>query len=278
MKWNIITDSSCDLIKNDDQEGHIQISIVPFIISVGEYDYIDDEKLNTLSLLNAIEEYPTASHTSCPSPQKWLKEFERAEQSIAITISSALSGSMNSAMIAREIALEQDPQKKIAVIDSCSAGPELIMCIEKIRELIDANYSFDDVVLGADKYLRKTHTMFALSSFDNLVKNGRLSKLKGFIAKRLGFWGVGIGSDEGTIHIRSITRGERKTIECLLENMKERNFQGDRVFISHCHNLSFVEKLRDRISEIWHDTEVRIYQTRGLCSYYAERGGLIVAY
>jgi DegV family protein with EDD domain len=278
MKWNIVTDSSCDLFPTALQGGEVQISSVPFVISVGNRDFVDDETLNTAAMLDAMERCKQASHTSCPSPQGWLEQFEKADFCIAITISSNLSGSMNSAVLAKEMVLERYPEKKIAVLDSHSTGPEIVICVEKICDLIEAGADFEKVVSEAEILLRDTHIVFALSSFDNLIKNGRMSKVAGFLASKLGMWGIGIGSDEGTISIKGKTRGAAKAMAMLLEDMKERGYHGGKVVISHCHNLAFADRLQSKIKELWQDAKISIMPTRGLCSYYAERGGLIVSY
>lgn len=278
MKWNIVTDSSCDLFPAALQGGKVQISTVPFVISVGNRDFVDDETLDTAEMLDAMEHCQQASHTSCPSPQGWLEEFEKADFCIAITISSNLSGSMNSAVLAKEMMLERYPEKKIAVLDSHSTGPEIVICVERICDLIEAGTDFEKVVSEAEALLRDTRIVFALSSFDNLVKNGRMSKMVGFVASKLGMWGIGIGSNEGTISIKGKTRGATKAMSMLLEDMKERGFQGGKIVISHCHNLDFANRLQSKIKELWQDAKISIMPTRGLCSFYAERGGLILSY
>lgn len=278
MKWNIVTDSSCDLFPSLSQDGQVQVSSVPFIISVGAQDFVDDEQLDTQMMLRAMEQEESASHTSCPAPNEWLTQFEKADYSIAITISSQLSGSMNSAMVAKEMALEQYPEKKIAVLDSRSTGPELVLCVEEIQKCIKGGADFDDVVSCATDFLGKAKIMCALSSFDNLIKNGRMSKIAGFIARKLGMWGIGSANDEGKIVIEGKTRGAQKAVEMLLANMKEKGVLRNKVAISHCDNLTLAETLKKRILEVWKDAEIVILRTRGLCSYYAERGGLIVSY
>lgn len=278
MKWNIVTDSSCDLFPAVLQDGAVCLSSVPFVIRVGERDYIDDETLNTAEMVDAMEHCAHASHTACPAPHGWLEQFEKAEHCIAITISSNLSGSMNSAVLAKEMALERWPDKKIAVLDSYSTGPEIVMCVEKIFSCIQAGMEFDEIVSEAEALLRDTRIVFALSSFNNLVKNGRMSRMAGFLASKLHMWGIGIGSEIGTITIKGKTRGSAKAIAMLLSDMKERGFHGGKVVISHCHNLDLAEKLQTEIQKLWQNAVVSIIPTRGLCSYYAERGGLIVSY
>ena len=163
-----------------------------------------------------------ASQTSCPSPYTWFKQFEKAENSIAVTISGNLSGSYNSAKVAQQMIAEKYPEKNVAIIDSCSAGPELILIIENIYQLIHAGMEFDDVVATTCRMQQHTHVTFALCSFHNLIKNGRMNKYAGLLAGKLGFWGIGIGTEEGTIQIKGKARGKKKAIAAIVDDIKER--------------------------------------------------------
>lgn len=277
-KWTIVTDSSCDFVLPEDGESSIRFARIPFVISVGPRDYVDTQSLNIEELLAHMESCPTVSHTSCPSPGAWYELFEQAEQVIAITISSKLSGSYTSAMTAKEMMLEQAPGKKIYVLDSRSAGSALAMYVEKADKLIASGAGFDAVVSGLEEYRRHRHTIFALSSFGNLVKAGRISRAVGFIAGKLGIWGIGVGSEEGEIVLKGRTRGDAKVIGSFLADMREHSFSGGCVVISHCQNSELAAKLRGKIQETWQSANIKILKTGGLCSYYAERNGLIVAY
>ena len=138
MKWNIIADSSCDMFDNQLQDDSVRFCTIPFYINVGNVEFVDDEHLDTGELVAAMELSEDASQTSCPSPYTWFEQFEKAENSIAVTISGNLSGSYNSAKVAQQMIAEKYPEKNVAIIDSCSAGPELILIIENIYQLIHA--------------------------------------------------------------------------------------------------------------------------------------------
>ncbi len=278
MKWNIVTDSSCDLFPSISDDGEVMVSSVPFVISAGNQDFVDDETLNPALMLDAMEGERAASRTSCPSPEAWLTQFEQADNVIAITISSQLSGSMNSAQVARGMAMAKHPGKKIAVLDSRSTGPELVLCVEEIKRRIAEGMKFEGIVLFATNYLNRVQVSFALCSFDNLVKNGRLSKVSGFLAKTLRMWGVGIGTQEGRIEVVGRVRGATKAMKRLLFEMGDRGYRGGRASISHCCNPELATSLAERIRQEWADADVTIQPTRGLCSYYAERGGVILAF
>ena len=177
-----------------------------------------------------------------------------------------------------ELALERAPEKRIAVLDSRSTGPEIALCVEAMQGWIAQGMDFEGVVRAAERFLQKTHIAFALSSFDNLIKNGRMSRAVGFLAHKLGMWGIGAGSDEGEIAVRGKTRGPWRAIGMLIAEMQEKGFCGGRVAIDHCCNPDFAEKLRAKILEHWETARVSIHPTRGLCGYYAQRHGVIVAY
>ena len=278
MKWNIIADSSCDMFDNQLQDDSVRFCTIPFYINVGNVEFVDDEHLDTGELVAAMELCEDASQTSCPSPYTWFEQFEKAENSIAVTISGNLSGSYNSAKVAQQMIAEKYPEKNVAIIDSCSAGPELILIIENIYQLIHAGMEFDDVVATTRRMQQHTHVTFALCSFHNLIKNGRMNKYAGLLAGKLGFWGIGIGSKQGTIEIKQKIRGSKKALDAIIDDMKERGYNCGKVVISHCRNAEFAESVKSAIQSVWDKAEVKIVHARGLCSYYAEKGGLIIGF
>ncbi|MBR5430240.1 MAG: DegV family protein [Firmicutes bacterium] len=276
-KWKIVADSSCDLRHDDIAAEHCDFTTVPFTMRIDGREFVDSEDLDTLTMVQAMEDCAEVSTTACPSPLLWAEEFADAEQVLAFTISAGLSGSYNSAALGREMALESSPDKQVAVLDSCSTGPAIAMCVAHVSQWIREGLPFDRVAGNAAELLAETKTIFALSSFDNLVKNGRVSKIAGFLAKNLGLWGVGIGRD-GVIAMKGKARGVSRALNIIIQDMQERGCAGKEIIISHCHNLAVAEKLRERIQEHWAGAEITVLKTRGLDSFYAERGGLIVAY
>ena len=278
MKWNIVSDSSIDLFELEMPQENVEFSTVPFAIGVGEANYIDDENLNISELISATKACKTASRTACPSAGAWYEQFKKEGNVIAITITSGLSGSYNSACVARDMILEEQPDKKVAVIDSLSTGPEMVLILRKLCELIGENKDFDTVITETHKHMNHTHVVFALSSFDNLVKNGRMNKVAGFIANKLGLLGIGIASEKGTIEIKGVSRGRRKALDAIITDMKQRGTYIKNVVISHCQNAEFAEQVKNEVQNVWNDAKVTIVPTRGLCSYYAEQGGLIIGF
>lgn len=277
-KWNIVVDSSCDLLDFAPEDERISFSCVPFVIRAADVEFIDDEHLNVSEMVDTLSKISEAGRTSCPSPEAWLEKYTAAEGSIiAVTISSNLSGSYNSACLARDMLLEQQPDRQVAVIDSLSAGPELTMIVHRLYQLIDTPMSFDEIVTELNAFADRTQTVFALTSFDNLVKNGRVSRLAGFVAGKLGMCGIGVAND-GRIDVRAKVRGTQRALKTVIDNMKENAFAGSHVLIAHCLNEELALKLKSTILDAWNSAVVSIMPTRGLCSFYAEKGGMIIAY
>ena len=277
MTWQIVTDSSCDMLDFPSNGMEIGFSSVPFSICVDEHEFIDDIMLDHTALMNAMDK-SGESHTSCPAPSAWYEEFTRADQTLAITISGKLSGSLQSASIARQMVLENHPEKKIEIIDSLSTGPKLVLIAQRVVELISSGASFERVVTEARLSVSLVKTVFSLSSFQNLVQNGRISNVVSYIAGKLNIRIIGEGSSNGHIKVKHKTRGRINTLKTILNEMETDGFTGGIVAISHCCNEEFAHMLAERIRSKWSNVKIQIMLTRGLCSYYAERDGIILAY
>ena len=278
MIWHLVSDTSCDLFSLDGGEGVFDFATIPFTIRIGGKEYIDNKDMPVEEMLAANESHSEMAQTACPSPEDWRACFAAPGPVVAFTISSALSGSYNSACTARNMLREEDPGKQIAVIDSKATGPEVAMLILKARELILAGSSFEEVEEALEREAEKIHTIFALASYHNLIKAGRVSRLIGFIAGHLGFWGIGIGSEAGEIAIRGKARGDKAMVRFLADEAARVGIAGKEIRISHCRNEKDALLLKEELEKRFPGVRVILMETRGLDSFYAERRGLIVGF
>ena len=276
--WHLVADTACDLYTLDGGEGTFDFTTIPFSIRIGGKEYIADERMPIDEMLEANETHAEIAQTACPSPEDWRQKFSAPGPVIAFTISSALSGSYNSACAAKAMMQEEDPGKQIAVIDSKATGPEEAMLIWKARNLILEGREFDAIERELNETAEKIHTSFALASYHNLIKAGRVSRLIGFIAGHLGFWGVGIGDEKGEIAIRGKARGSKSMVRFLVEEIQKVGVAGKQILISHCQNEKDALSLKAALEAAFSGVEVLVQATRGLDSFYAERSGLIVGY
>ena len=278
MMWHIVSDTSCDLHTLEGGEGVYDFSTIPFTIRIGDHEYIDNENMPVDEMLTVNENHAEMAQTSCPAPEDWREKFAPEGPVVAFTISSALSGSHNSACMAKQMLQEENPDKQIAVIDSKATGPEVAMLVMKARELILEGKVFQEIEEALNREAERIHTVFALASYHNLIKAGRVNRLIGFIAGHLGFWGIGIGSDEGEIAIRGKARGDKSMIRFLVDEMKKIGTAGKEIRISHCRNEKCAQALKEQLEEAFRGVKVILMETRGLDSFYAERRGLIIGF
>ena len=278
MTWHLVSDTACDLYTLEGGNEQMDFATIPFTIRIGGKEYVDNADMPIEEMLEANETHAEMAQTACPSPEEWKKHFSAPGPVVAFTISSALSGSYNSACAARTMMLEEEPDKQIAIIDSKATGPEEAMLIWKARDLILEGRDFADVEKTLNETADRIHTSFALASYHNLIKAGRVNRLIGFIAGHLGFWGIGIGDEKGEIAIRGKARGSKSMIRFLTEEITKVGVAGKQILISHCMNEKDAQGLKEALAAAFPGIEVLVQPTRGLDSFYAERSGLIVGY
>lgn len=274
---HVVADSSCDLFDGDYSNDSFDLVTVPFSMRVGDVEFIDDENLNISEFVDAMAACEEAGSSSCPSPHGFVEQFNRFSEVIAVTISANLSGSFASAEAAQHLSLKENPDRKVLLLDSRATGPAELLVIKHMAAWAAEGLPVDEIFARAKQNISETKTIFALSSFDSLVKNGRVGRLAGLMAKKLKMWGVGIDVD-GAISIKAKVKGAKRAVKAIVSDLEERGFKGIEVGITHCQNIKFANELRDRIIEKYPGAEVIIGPTRGLDSFYAENHGVIVSY
>ena len=274
MNFKIVADSSADqiILKG------VPFASVPLKIITNEKEYVDNKELNVTEMINDLKNYSGKSSTSCPSVSDWLTTFSDAIHIFCVTITSNLSGSYNSAVIAKQEYETQYPDRKVFVIDSLSAGPELKLIVEKLEELILEGKTYEEICEAITEYQKHTKLLFMLESLTNLANNGRVSKATAKIAGILGIRLVGKASDHGTLEPLKKTRGEKKGLNSILQNLKDLGYKGGKIRISHCLNKPLAELLSSILKSEFGTTDIEIYPAAALCSFYAEKGGLLIGF
>ena len=274
---NIVCDSSCDFKKLENDNPDVRYVTVPFVLSGEGRDFVDTDDLDIKEMTSYLESLNSTPSSACPAPGLWASEFEDYDETIALCISKHLSGSFNSVSSAKEMVLEEHPEKKIEIVDPLGTGPSLMLVVEKIADWAGEGFSYDEIVTRANELVGRLNIVFSLCSFENLVRNGRMNRIVGLIATKLNIWGIGMGN-KGVIDIVGKAKGVRNMVRNVVEHMKNTCADAHRVIISHCLNEETAEMLKQQISEAFPNVSVSVYPTRGLDSFYAERGGVIIGY
>ena len=276
--FKIIADSSCDLTSLAHLSPDIAYGRAPLRILVGDTEYVDELGLDTRAMMDAVYSFKGKTGSACPSPEEYAEHCRTADECYIITISKSLSGSYNSAVLARDLVLEESPEKKIHVFDTLTTGPELSLIAEEIARLASSGMPFEMVCSETERYMKRTALLFQLNSLENLTKNGRVSKMAGMTAKLLGIHMIGIASPEGTVQPLHKCRGTEKTYQLVVQEMRERGFSGGKVVLGHAFQEKGAKMVRDMILAEFPSSHITIMPLGGLCSYYAEEGGLLVGF
>ena len=278
MSFKIIVDSCCDLTPAQLREGCF-VS-VPLTIHVGGQDIVDDACFDRGALLHAMKECPTAPHTSCPSPAQYLDAFDcGADDLYVVTLSALLSGSHNSAWQAAQMFVEEHPERNIRVFNSCSASAGETLIALKISELASSGMPFAQVVAQVEKYITEMNTLFVLENLDMLRKAGRLTRVQSLVTGALRVKLVMGSTPQGEIKKHTQALSIKQALNKLVDIVAaDENHKGKLLCIAHCLCRERAEYLRMMILKTCEVSDVLITETRGISSFYANNGGVVVAY
>lgn len=274
MTIRLVADSSANPI----QDPTLEVQYAPLKMMVGDREFIDNASLDIDEFLAAMESHRGKTFTTCPSVNDWLDTFQGADTVLGVAITGNLSGSYNSGRVAAEEYENANPGAKVFLMDSLSTGPEMVLILEKYRELAEAGASFEEIVEQAKAYAKTTHLVFSLESLENLAKNGRVSPIIAKAAGLLGIRVIGRASQEGTLEPLHKARGEKKALRQIYASMKDLGYRGGKARITHTRNEAAAGQLRDMLLAAFPGADVTVSDNGGLCACYSERGGIMVGF
>lgn len=273
MAFRIVADSSANVLALPG----MNYTTVPMKI-VAAKEYVDDQNLNVAGMVRDLQLHKGKSGSSCPNVGEWLEAFGEEAYIFGLTITKHLSGSYNAAQQAATTYMEEHPGRKVFIIDSLSAGPEMMMIVDKILQCEAEGHDFETTKELVLDYANHNHTLFCLESMMNLARNGRTSMAVAKIASIIGIRVVG-DVQGGQITPVHKPRGAKGATGKLFEMMKERGFRdGNILRIAHCFGEEAAFALRDKVLEEFPNTKFILEPTGALCSFYAEEGGLMIGF
>ena len=276
MNYKIVVDSCCDLTAEVAKNPHIVK--VPLNLMVDDYNIVDDETFDQADFLKKVRESKNCPKSACPSPESFKNEYEAENTDIyVVTLSAELSGSYNSAELAKNLYIEEGGKNNVHVINSMSASCGEGIIALKIMELVEEGNSFEEVVEKVDKYTAGVSTYFVLESLDTLRKNGRLTNLQAIVANALNIKPV-MSAEEGKIIKLDQARGINKALSKMIEVIKNKTVDPETkiLAIAHCNNYERAEYVKSEIEKVMKLKDIIIVDTAGVSSLYANEGGIIV--
>jgi DegV family protein with EDD domain len=279
MKCKIIADSSCDLSKELLKK--MSVELVPLTLQLKEKIFVDDSKLDLGAYLKEMKECPTPPKTACPSPDAFMKSFVSETKVVfVVTLSSKLSGTFNSARLAREMFLEENKDYFIHVFDSLSATSAESLITMKIFELSKTEVNPEELVKKVEEYIHSLKTIFLLDNVDHLAKNGRLNPIIAKVASVLSIKLI-LGADgKGEIKLVTEGFGYNRAFKKLLASIGQQgtNLEEKTLVIAHCLAPERAQKFYDEVMATYKFKNVVVVKMGGLSSTYSDEGGLVIAF
>lgn len=272
----IIADSSADKLYYKGE--NCEYFEAPLTITAGDNHFVDNKDLDVEKFAEFFKSYKGRSMTACPSVDSWIECFGGSNEILVFTLTSGISGTYNSALVAKNEYLQTNPDAKIEVIDTLSTGAELRFLVEKAISLAEQGCDFESIVQTMKEATKRTRLFFSLKSLHNFAQNGRVSKLTAQISSVLGIRVFGTASKEGTLKPIAKCLSDKIVLKHLIQEFYNSGFKGGKVFIAHLNNEKFVQMVQKAIAENFENVDITVYQTRGLCSYYVEDGGVLIGF
>ena len=273
MAFRIVADSSANVLALPG----VNYTTVPMKINAAK-EYVDDQNLDVATMVRDLQQHKGKSGSSCPNVGEWLEAFGDAEYIFGLTITKHLSGSYNAAQQAAATYMEEHPGRKVFIIDSLSTGPEMMMIVDMILECEGNGDDFETTKEKVLDYANHNHTLFCLESMMNLARNGRVSMA---VAKIASIIGIRVAGDVQGGQITPVhkPRGAKGATAKLVEMLKERGFRdGNILRVAHCYGEEAALALKNAVLKEFPNTRFTLETTGGLCSFYAEEGGLIIGF
>ena len=273
-----VVDSCCDISPEMIEE--FPTYKVPFTMSFSDKSFIDDETMDTGLFIKEMQSHAEAPQSACPSPGLFAEKFKQAKHTFAITITSRLSGTYNSAVLAKDMVQQEDPEKKIHVFDSLSASSGEALIYLKLKEYLRQNLDWNTIIEKMEYFIKKEmNTLFVLEDLTNLMKNGRLSKLAGHFAMLLSIKPL-LFAEDGQINVKEKIRGSKKAVDRMIATIGENcNNISERILvISHCNNGERAQYIKEEVEKLYDFRQIHIVKTAGLSTLYAADKGVIISY
>lgn len=280
MSIQIIIDSCCDVTPA--LRRAMRFEVASLTVRVGEQSFRDDETLSVPALLQAMKACKDSATSACPSPEEYASLMRRADQSVVVTLSSKLSGSYNAAMVARDMVLEEFPEKRIHVFDSESASAGELRVALQQRQYIDGGMEFDEIVEKTTQFIAGMKTFFVLEDLSNLVKNGRISKVAGLMGTMLSIRPIMGENGHGEIIQLDKVRGTQTAMRRLVEIVAAHTSQFPQntltLVLSYCNCPQRAAELKEKLLAASAALrEVILVPTCGISTLYANDGGVVLA-
>ncbi|WP_077624160.1 DegV family protein [Sediminibacillus massiliensis] len=281
MKIQLITDSSSDLPK--EMQRKLNIEVVPIYLRIDGKQFKPGIDLELPEFYERMENSKELPSSSAPNPNDFYQAFKKVDADtpiLCLSLSKGISSTYNNAEMAKNMLLEEEPSRKIEVLNSKSASSGLIILLNEAAQKAEEGLSFEQLISHMKDKIEQTQTLFVLKTLENVIKGGRLDRVKGTIAKTLNIKLLLKASDEGTIEVSEKVRGDKKSIRRFVDQIGEytKNVENKVIALTHCNAEDRGKSVMEEIKNKYPFKETILTEMGPLIATYAGEGGLVVSF
>ncbi|MCA0972801.1 DegV family protein [Halobacillus litoralis] len=281
MTIHLFVDGGADL--EDGMVDRHQLQVVPLNIHFGDEQYKTGETIDLQTFYQKMKESDELPSSSSPSPNDFYEKYKQIDpedQILVLALSSGLSSTYESAVIGKDMLLEEEPDRTIAVLDTRTASCGVALLTHEAAGKINEGGSFDDIVAHMEERIEKTTTLFILKTLENVIKGGRLDRVKGTIAKTLNIKLLMRAADDGSVEVLEKVRGNKKSLRRFVDQIGEyaHNFEDKVIALSHCNDEERGKSVLNSIKERYNFKQSLFMDIGPLIATYSGEGGIVIAF
>ncbi|WP_070121655.1 DegV family protein [Bacillus marinisedimentorum] len=281
MAIKLITDGSCDL-PHDIFEKY-DIEVVSLTVSFGDRHFKTGTEIDSQTFYRMMREEEDFPRSASPSPQDFLDVFNKTapeDEILVLALSNALSSTYDSSMMARQMFLDEHGGRRVEVFNTNSASAGLALLVYETALEIEDGLGMDAIVASVEERIDDTNTAFVLDTLENVIKGGRLDRVRGAIAKTLNIKLLMRANEAGELDVTEKVRGNKKAMRRFVEQIGEygKNFEKKVLALAHSNCEEKARAIVEEIQKQYNFKEVIISEIGPLIGTYAGEGGLVIGY
>lgn len=274
----IVTDGSCDFPKEILDRANPDL--VGINVSFGDETYVGGLELDDVTFYEKMRSSAELPKTSSPSPERFIELFkdEKHEELLVITLTSKLSSTYSNAVLAKQLYLEEHPEKRIEVVDSKSGSIGVALMISRCSKLIKEGKNMDEILEDIERQQNDIVFFGVLDTLENAVKGGRVNPIAGKLISVLNYK-VLIKIDEGLVKPIDKARGEVNSLKKLFDYVKKNvgEAKGKSIAIAHSNCPDKASKIKKFIEEHYDFKEILTASIGPIMGTFTSEGAILVA-
>ncbi|MBP2079819.1 DegV family protein with EDD domain [Oceanobacillus polygoni] len=281
MTIQLMTDGGADIPQRLNES--LNIKVVPLYLHFSDGHYKSGITLDIAGYYQKIKDLKELPRSAAPSPNDFYEAYKAVDPEkpiIMLSLSKELSSTYDHALLGKEMLLEEEPERKIEVINTKTASCGIALLLHEAKLKLNEGYSHEQLAEHLHERVEQTTTLFVLKTLENLVLGGRLDKVKGKIAKTLNIKLLMRASNEGSIEVAEKIRGDKKSIRRFVDQIGEYTKHVEDKFISmtHCNDVERATKVLADIRNKYNFKDAYLTETGPLISTYGGEGALVIAF